>query len=35
MNGKIYVYFNERKYKETGIKSYYVGQTVKTIESHR
>ena len=33
MNGKIYLYFNEKKYNETGIKSYYVGQTVKTIEA--
>jgi len=33
MNGKIYLYFNKKKYNETGIKSYYVGQTVKTIEA--
>ena len=31
MNGKIYKYFNEKKYKETGIESYYIGQTIQTI----
>lgn len=32
INGKIYVYFNKEKYNLTGIKSYYVGQTIQTIE---
>ena len=34
MNGKIYVYFNRKKYEEEGIKKYYVGQTIYSIE-HR
>lgn len=34
MNGKIYVYFNKKKYEEEGIERYYVGQTVREI-SHR
>ena len=32
MNGKIYKYFNRKKYEETGIETYYIGQTVRTIE---
>lgn len=32
MNGKIYAYLNRKKYKETGIKTYYIGQTTRTIE---
>ncbi len=32
MNGKIYAYFNRKKYEETGIKTYYIGQTIRTIE---
>lgn len=32
MNGKIYVYFNKRKYEQENIKKYYVGQTSRTIE---
>lgn len=31
MNGKIYCYFNKRKFEEEGIKKYYIGQTVKSI----
>jgi hypothetical protein len=34
MNGKIYVYFNKKKYEQDGIKKYYVGQTTKTM-THR
>ena len=34
MNGKLYVYFNKKKYEEEGIKKYYVGQTIYSIE-HR
>ena len=32
MNGKIYKYFNRKKYEETGEKSYYIGQTIQTIK---
>ena len=32
MNGKIYCYFNKRKFEEEGIKKYYIGQTVKSIK---
>ena len=32
MNGKIYVYFNKKKYENEGIKKYYVGQTTRSIE---
>ena len=32
MNGKIYVYFNKKKYEDEGIKKYYVGQTTRSIE---
>lgn len=32
MNGKIYKYFNKRKYNETGIKSYYIGQTIHDVK---
>ena len=32
MNGKIYKYFNRKKYEETGEKSYYIGQTIESIE---
>ena len=32
MNGKIYVYFNKRKYEQEKIKKYYIGQTSRTIE---
>ena len=31
MNGKIYVYFNKKKYEQEGIKKYYVGQTSRTV----
>lgn len=31
MNGKIYVYFNKKKYIQEGIKKYYVGQTRFTL----
>ena len=33
MNGKIYVYFNKKKYEQEGIKKYYVGQTSRTISA--
>ena len=33
MNGKIYVYFNRKKYEQEGIKKYYVGQTTRTIKA--
>ena len=32
MNGKIYIYFNRKKYEQTGEKTYYVGQTIRTLE---
>lgn len=32
MNGKIYVYFNKKKYEQENIKKYYVGQTSRTLE---
>lgn len=34
MRGRIYVYFNRKKYEQEGIKKYYVGQTTKKPE-HR
>lgn len=34
MRGRIYVYFNKKKYDQEGIKKYYVGQTTKKPE-HR
>lgn len=34
MNGKIYCYFNRKKFEVDGIKKYYIGQTVKEIK-HR
>lgn len=33
MNGKIYVYFNRKKYEQEGIRKYYVGQTIRTIKA--
>lgn len=33
MNGKIYVYFNRKKFEQEGIKKYYVGQTNRTLTS--
>ena len=33
MNGKIYVYFNKRKFEQEGVKKYYVGQTSRTIKA--
>lgn len=32
MDGKIYVYFNKKKFETEGIKKYYVGQTKRTIK---
>ena len=32
MNGKIYCYFNKKKFEKDEIKKYYIGQTVKTIK---
>lgn len=32
MNGKIYAYLNRKKYELIGIKTYYIGQTIRTIE---
>lgn len=32
MNGKIYVYFNKRKYEQDNVKKYYVGQTRRTLK---
>ena len=32
MNGKIYKYFNRKKYEEEGIEKYYIGQTIQTIK---
>lgn len=32
INGIIYCYFNRKKFEQEGIKKYYVGQTVTTIE---
>ena len=33
MNGKVYVYFNKRKFEQEGVKKYYVGQTSRTIKA--
>ena len=33
MNGKIYVYFNKKKYEQENIKKYYIGQTSRTIKA--
>lgn len=33
MNGKIYVYFNKKKYEQEKIKKYYVGQTTREVSS--
>lgn len=35
MNGKIYCYFNKKKYEQEGIKKYYVGQTIKSISDKK
>ena len=34
MRGRIYIYFNKKKYETEGVKKYYVGQTTKKPE-HR
>lgn len=33
MNGKIYAYFNKKKYELEGIKKYYIGQTSRSVSA--
>lgn len=33
MNGKIYCYFNRKKFETEGVEKYYIGQTVKSIKA--